>query len=62
MPGTLNGFHLARLVRGTYPHIHVLVASGALPSGFSGVAPDARFVPKPYRMTDIVRIIREMAR
>jgi hypothetical protein len=37
-----------------------VVSSGALPPGFSGEAPDARFVPKPYRMTDIVRIIRGM--
>jgi CheY-like chemotaxis protein len=60
MPGTLNGYDLARLVRRTYPHVHVVVSSGALPPGFSGEAPDARFVPKPYRMTDIVRIIRGM--
>ena len=60
MPGTLNGFDLARLIRSNYPHIHVVVSSGALPPGFSGEAPDARFVPKPYRMTDIVRIIRGM--
>jgi DNA-binding response OmpR family regulator len=58
MPGTLNGFDLARLVRRAYPHVHVLVSSGALPTGFSGEAPDARFIPKPYRMRDVVRIIR----
>jgi DNA-binding NtrC family response regulator len=60
MPGTLNGFDLARLVRRLYPRISVLVSSGALPSGFTGEAPDARFVPKPYRMTEVVRIIRGM--
>ena len=60
MPGALNGFDLARLVRRTYPHIPVLVSSGALPPGFSGEAPDARFIPKPYRMRDVVRIIRTM--
>lgn len=60
MPGALNGFDLARLVRRTYPQVHVLISSGALPNGFSGEAPEARFVPKPYRMTDVVRIIRGM--
>jgi CheY-like chemotaxis protein len=60
MPGTLNGFDLARLVRRLYPRISVLVSSGALPSGFTGEAPDARFVPKLYRMTEVVRIIRGM--
>jgi CheY-like chemotaxis protein len=47
MLGTLNGFDLARLIRCTYPHVHVVVSFGALPPGFSGAAPDARFVPKP---------------
>jgi CheY-like chemotaxis protein len=61
MPGTLNGFDLACLIRSTYPHVHVVVSSGAPPPGFSGEAPDARFAPKPYRMTDIVRIIRGMS-
>jgi CheY-like chemotaxis protein len=40
--------------------IGVLVTSGALPSGFSGEAPQARFVPKPYRMSEVIRIIRGM--
>jgi CheY-like chemotaxis protein len=60
MPGTLNGFDLARLIRRVYPHIAILVSSGALPKGFSGEAPEARFLPKPYRMTEVVRIIRGM--
>jgi CheY-like chemotaxis protein len=60
MPGTLNGFDLARLVRRTYPHVNVLVYSGALPLGFSGEAPEARFVRKPYRVAEIAPIIRGM--
>lgn len=60
MPGALNGFDLARRVQTLYPNIMVLVTSGALPSGFTGEAPQARFVPKPYRMSEIIRIIRGM--
>ena len=60
MPGTLNGFDLARLVRTAYPHINILVCSGALPPGFSGEAPEARFVRKPYRVAEIAPIIRAM--
>jgi hypothetical protein len=60
-PSANNGFDLACLIRSTYPHVHVVVSSGAPPPGFSGEAPDARFAPKPYRMTDIVRIIRGMS-
>jgi CheY-like chemotaxis protein len=60
MPGALNGFDLTRLVRRTYPHINVLVCSGALPPGFSGEAPEARFVRKPYRVAEIAPILRGM--
>jgi hypothetical protein len=60
MPGVLNGFDLARLTQRLYPHVVVLVTSGALPPGFSGEAPLARFVPKPYRMSEVIRIIRAM--
>ncbi len=43
-----------------YPHISVLVCSGALPPRFSGEAPEARFVRKPYRVAEIAPIIRAM--
>jgi len=60
MPGDLNGFDLARLAGTLYPEIAVIVVSGALPSGFSGVAPDAHFLPKPYRMTRVIGLIRRL--
>jgi DNA-binding NtrC family response regulator len=60
-PGVLNGFDLARMAQAHNPQIVVIVVTGALPSGFSGTAPDARFVHKPYRMTDVIRLIRESA-
>jgi DNA-binding NtrC family response regulator len=60
-PGVLNGFDLARMAQAHNPQIVVIVVTGALPSGFSGTAPDARFVHKPYRMTDVIRRFRESA-
>jgi DNA-binding NtrC family response regulator len=60
-PGVLNGFDLARMAQAHNPQIVVIVVTGALPSGFSGTAPDARFVHKPYRMTDVIRLMRESA-
>jgi DNA-binding NtrC family response regulator len=60
MPGDLNGFDLARIARTHHPQIAVIVVAGALPLGFSGVAPDARFLPKPYRMRDVIRLIHEL--
>jgi DNA-binding NtrC family response regulator len=59
-PGDLNGFDLTRIAQTQNPQIVVIVAAGALPSGFSGAAPEARFVRKPYRMTDVIRLIREL--
>jgi DNA-binding NtrC family response regulator len=59
MPGALNGFDLARIARAHDPRIAVIITAGALPPGFSGNAPDARFIPKPYRMADLIRVIRQ---
>jgi DNA-binding NtrC family response regulator len=58
-PGALNGFELARMAQAQNPQIVVVVVAGALPSGFSGAAPEARFIRKPYRMADVIRLIRE---
>ena len=58
-PGDLNDFNLAQVAQAKDPNIAVIIVAGALPHGFSGVAPDTRFLPKPYRMTDVIRLIRE---
>jgi hypothetical protein len=60
MPGKLNGFDLARIAQVLYSDISVIVASGPLPSGFSGLAPDCRFLQKPYRITGVIALIREL--
>jgi DNA-binding NtrC family response regulator len=60
MPGHLNGFDLAQVAKTLHPNISVIVTSGALPSGFSGLAPEARFLQKPYRMTGVIRLIHEL--
>jgi DNA-binding NtrC family response regulator len=59
-PGDLNGFDLTRIVQTQNPQIVVIVGAGAVPSGFSGAVPEARFIRKPYRMTDVIRLIREL--
>ncbi len=60
LPGALNGFDLARMAQQLHPSITVLVVSGGLQPGFNGVAPEARFMCKPYRMTEVVRTIRAL--
>ena len=57
MPGEIDGFQLAREM---YPQVVVIVVSGGICSGFSGTAPDARFVSKPYTPRFIIHMIREM--
>ena len=47
MPGHLNGFDLAQLAKSLHPNISLIVTSGALPSGFSGLAPEARSCKSP---------------
>ena len=59
MPGTVDGFQLARIAQTMCPHVMVIVVSGGVRPGFSGLAPDARFVPKPHRADLIVRMIPE---
>jgi DNA-binding NtrC family response regulator len=60
MAGELHGFDLARIAEKLHPNISVIVTSGALPSGFSGLAPDARFLQKPYWMTRVIELIRQV--
>ena len=60
MPGNLNGFDLARIAQALYGNIPVIIASGALPSGVSGLAPNARFLQKPYRMARVIELIRQV--
>ena len=57
MPGHLNGFDLAQIAKSLDLNISLIVTSGALPSGFSGLAPEARFLQKPYRMTGVIRLV-----
>jgi CheY-like chemotaxis protein len=60
MPGSTDGFQLARTGRDMYPRLVIIVVSGGVRSGFSGMAPDARFVPKPYTLRRIIGMIQEM--
>ena len=55
MPGSMDGLKLAAAVRNRWPPIQVIVTSGkktpsALPNNVS-------FLPKPYRTTDVIRVL-----
>lgn len=61
MPGELDGIALARDVRRNHPDIHVIFTSG-----FSDLNPQdidelrATYVTKPYRKTEIAKILRDV--
>ena len=57
MPGRIDGFALADCIERTWPEIGVVVTSGrCVPKpSFNAVA--QRFLPKPYSMDHVVRLI-----
>jgi two-component system, response regulator PdtaR len=57
MPGTLDGFTLARIVTQAWPHIGNVVVSGRMAPG-PGVLPHgARFLAKPYRPAALIEAV-----
>ncbi len=48
MPGSLDGFALARAVAECWPHVSIVVASGQATPGPGSMPEKARFVAKPF--------------
>jgi len=60
MPGTLDGMRLARLVRGRWPPIHLIVTSGLISPNDDDLPPGGRFIRKPYDPGHVIAMIREL--
>ncbi len=60
MPGTMDGLRLAHYVRGRWPPIHLIVASGKAILEESMLPKGARFFSKPYRDDTILGAVREL--
>jgi CheY-like chemotaxis protein len=60
MPGSLNGFALARLVDMRFPGIKVIVTSGLARPGVGDLPKGKRFLPKPYAPSALITMVREM--
>ena len=60
--GSMDGFALARLVAHRWPGIPVLVVSGMGTPGPHDMPDGARFIPKPYEPSTLVRTLRAFAR
>jgi DNA-binding response OmpR family regulator len=58
MPGSLDGFEFARLVRQGWPEVGVLVISGKTSPGPGDLPPGADFIAKPVRPAALVAALR----
>ena len=57
----MNGVALAKVVSERWPHIGILLTSGAMPVGVPLDVPDkARFLPKPYTPEKLLRELRSV--
>jgi CheY-like chemotaxis protein len=57
MPGTLDGLRLARMVRGRWPPIHLIVTSGLLSPNDNDLPPGGKFIRKPYDPAHVIATI-----
>jgi CheY-like chemotaxis protein len=60
MPGSLNGFALARLIDMRFPQIAVIVTSGLEEPGVGDLPNGTRFLPKPYAPSVLINLVHEM--
>lgn len=58
MPGSLDGFTLARLVRQAWPYIGIVVTSGRVRPGPKDLPSGTLFIAKPYSLAALVDAVR----
>ncbi|NBJ13471.1 response regulator [Microvirga arsenatis] len=61
MPGSMDGFGLARTVSERWPGVKVIVTSGRRQPGADELPEEIPFLAKPYLPTTVVSLIRQMA-
>src|SRR5688572_17211813 len=60
MPGSMDGFEFARLVRQGWPEVGVLVISGQADPGPSDLPSHAAFLRKPFRPAALIKTLRKL--
>ena len=60
MPGSMDGFEFARLVRQGWPEVAVLVISGKTAPGPGDLPPNATFLHKPIMPDDLIAALQEV--
>src|SRR5215212_8652807 len=61
MPGSIDGFEFARLVRQGWPEGGVLVISGKTGPGPGDLPQEAVFLSKPFRPESLTALLRRLA-
>lgn len=61
MPGCMNGLNLVHAVRRKWPLIQFIVTSAYMNVDESALPAGGRFFAKPYRPSQIARVLRELA-
>lgn len=59
MPGTMNGFALAKEVRRRWPRTAVVICSGHIKPGPADLPAGARFLDKPFSSSLVLELVRE---
>lgn len=57
MPGNLSGIDVAHEVLSAYPGMRVILTSGHPLSNFPALPKNVRFLPKPYRLKQLVELL-----
>ena len=61
MPGSMDGLRLAHAVRDRWPPIKLIVTSGQMMVPESELPTGGRFFSKPYRPSELSRVLKELA-
>ena len=59
MPGSLNGVELAQLVHRSHPQMHIVITSGRGAVPQREIPDDGTFLPKPYGVHDLHRVVEK---
>jgi CheY-like chemotaxis protein len=58
MPGSMDGLRLAAAVHDRWPPVHIIITSGKTKPSRSQMPQHSRFIPKPWRIPDVVEAVR----
>lgn len=62
MPGEISGVDLAELVEERYPQTRVILVSGHARAQLPAISAATRFLPKPYRMSQLLALLADAAK